>query len=91
LAVCYLLDDAQLWFHRLELNGGRSSWSQFIQLVNARFGPLLNDAPLGELAMLFCTGSIDEFTKQFMAFSCRDPTIEQQQIQLFTMGLGDPL
>jgi hypothetical protein len=46
---------------------------------------------LGELAMLFCTGSIDEFTKQFMAFSCRDPTIEQQQIQLFTMGLSDPL
>jgi hypothetical protein len=30
--------------------------------------------------------------KRFMALSCRDPTItEQQQIQLFTTGLGDPL
>jgi hypothetical protein len=27
LAACYLVDGAQLWFHRLELNGGRSSWS----------------------------------------------------------------
>jgi hypothetical protein len=22
-AACYLLDEAQLWFHRMELNGGR--------------------------------------------------------------------
>jgi hypothetical protein len=76
----------------LELNGGRPPWSQFIQLVNARFGLPLTDTPLGELAMLRRTGSVDEFAKRFMALSCRDPTItEQQQIQLFTTGLGDPL
>jgi hypothetical protein len=35
---------------------------------------------------------VDEFAKRFMALSCRDPTItEQQQIQLFTTSLGDPL
>jgi hypothetical protein len=45
LAACYLLDDAQLWFHRMELNGGRLSWIQFIQLVNARFGLPLTDTP----------------------------------------------
>jgi hypothetical protein len=81
LVSCYLLDDTQLWFHHLELNGGRLSWSWFIQLVNARFGPPLTDTPLGELAMLHRTGSVDEFTKRFMALSCRDLTItEQQQI-----------
>jgi hypothetical protein len=60
--------------------------------VNAWFGPPLTDTPLGELAMLRRTGLVDEFAKRFMALSCRDPTItEQQQIQLFTTGLGDPL
>jgi hypothetical protein len=42
--------------------------------------------------MLRRTGSVDEFAKRFMALSCRDPTItKQQQIQLLTTGLGDPL
>jgi hypothetical protein len=92
LAACYLLDNAQLWFHRMELNGGRPSWPQFIQLVNARFIPPLTDTPLGELAMLRRSSSIDEFAKRFMALSCRDPSItESQQIQLFIIGLGDPL
>jgi hypothetical protein len=60
--------------------------------VNFWFGPPLTDTPFRELAMLRRTGLVDEFTKRFMALSCRDPTItEQQQIQLFTTGMGDPL
>jgi hypothetical protein len=34
-AAFYLLDDAQLWFHRMELNGDRPTWNQFVKLVNA--------------------------------------------------------
>jgi hypothetical protein len=69
LATCYLLDDVQLWFHQMALNGGRPTWAQFTQLVNARFGPPLIDTPLSELAMLRRSGSVDEFVKRFMALS----------------------
>jgi hypothetical protein len=29
-AAFYLLDDAQLWFHCMELSGGRPTWAKFI-------------------------------------------------------------
>jgi hypothetical protein len=88
----YILDDIQLWFHRMELNGGCPTWPQFIQLVNARFRPSLTDSTIGELAMLQRTGIVDEFSKRFIALSCLDTSLtEAQQIQLFIIGLGDPL
>jgi hypothetical protein len=88
----YLLNDAQLWFHRMELNGGRPTWPQFVQLINALFGPPLTDSPIGELAMLRRSGTVDEFCKHFIALSYRDISlIEQQQIQLFITDLGNPL
>jgi hypothetical protein len=91
-AAFYLLHDAQLWFHRLELNGGRPTWPQFIQLVNASFRPPLTNSPVGALAMLRCSGSVDDYAKQFMALSCHDTSLtEPLQVQLFITGLGDPL
>ncbi|MEJ2003071.1 MAG: retropepsin-like aspartic protease [Maritimibacter sp.] len=88
----YLLDDTQLWFHRMELNGGRPTWPLFVQLINARFGPLLTDSDIGELVMLWRSGTVDKFCKHFIALSCRDTSLtEPQQIQLFITGLGDPL
>jgi hypothetical protein len=91
-AAFYLLDDTQLWFHRMELNGGCPTWPQFIQLVNAKFGPPLTDSPIGELAMLRHTRTVYEFSKRFIALSCRDTSlIKARQIQLFLTGLGDPL
>jgi hypothetical protein len=71
----------------MELNGGHPTWPQFMQLVNARFGPPLTDSPIGELAMLCCIGTIDEFCKCFITLSCRDTSlIEAQQIQLSITG-----
>jgi hypothetical protein len=88
----YLLDDVKLWFHRLELNGGRPTWPQFVQLVNACFGPPLTDSPVSALLMLCHSGSVDDYAKQFMALSCRDTSLTKPlQVQLFITGLGDPL
>jgi hypothetical protein len=76
----------------MELNGCRPTWTQFVQLVNARFRLPLTDSPVSELAMLRRTGSVDEYSKRFIALSCHDTTLsEPQQNQLFITGLGDPL
>jgi hypothetical protein len=76
----------------MELNGGRPTWPQFIQLANARFRPPLMDSTIGELAMLQRTRIVDEFSKRFITLSCRDTSLtEAQQIQLFITSLGDPL
>jgi hypothetical protein len=76
----------------MELNGGRRTWNQFIKLVNARFGPPLTDSLVRELAMLWRTGTVDKFSKRFIALSYRDTSLtEPLQIQFFITGLRDPL
>jgi hypothetical protein len=91
-APFYLTDDAQLWYHRLELNVGPPPWLCFIQLVNKRFGQPLTDSPIGEIALLRRDDNVDDFAKRFMALSCRDTAItEAYQVQLFLVVLGKPL
>jgi hypothetical protein len=42
--------------------------------------------------MLCHAGSIDDYSKRFMALSCHHPTLtEHQKIRLYIMGLGNPL
>jgi hypothetical protein len=89
-ASFYLLEDAQLWYHRLELNGGPPTSDQFVRLINKRFEPALT--AIGELALLRKDGSVDDYAKKFMALSYCDPApTETHQIQLFTAGLGTDL
>jgi hypothetical protein len=68
-ASFYLLDNAQLWYHRLELNNGVHPWMDFTRVINAHFGPPMTDTPLGALALLCRTGSVDNFYDKFMALS----------------------
>jgi hypothetical protein len=76
-ASFYLTDDAQLWYHRLELNVGPSPWTRFVQLVNKRFGLPLTDNPIDEIALRRRDDSVDDFAKCFMALSCRDTAITE--------------
>ena len=82
----------QLWYYRIELSGGMPSWSQFVsgaaQMVHQRFGHPMMDTPLGELKLLGCTGSVEEYGE---ALSCCDPELaESQLVQLYTVGLQNP-
>jgi hypothetical protein len=54
-----------------------STWPQFMQLVNAQFGPPLTDSPISELAMLQHTGIVDEFSKHFIVLSYRDTSLTE--------------
>jgi hypothetical protein len=69
-AAFHLLKNAKLWFHRLELNGEQATWNFFTQLVNAQFGPLLIDSPIGELALLRRISSVDDYCSRFTSLSC---------------------
>jgi hypothetical protein len=91
-AAFYLLDDAQLWFHRLELNGGGANMAAIHTAGECPLWAAPHRQPRQCFAMLRCSGSVDDYAKQFMALSCRDTSLtEPLQVQLFITGLGDPL
>jgi hypothetical protein len=68
------------------------TWDRFVDLVSRRFGPPERSNPLGELIKLQRAGSVAEFQDQFLRLLARcDDVTEQQQIAIYTAGLGDPL
>jgi hypothetical protein len=88
----HLTGAAQLWYARLELSAGTPSWRRFAQLVQQRFGPPMTDSAVGELMLLRRTGSVEDYTDQFLAFACRDADLtEQQLVHIYTAGLVNPL
>lgn len=92
LASYHLTGVAQQWFYQLERDEGVLAWPRFTDFVNMRFGPPIRSNPLGELAQLRRTGSVEEYQRQFLALLCRaDPLSPTQEVQLFTAGLMKPL
>jgi hypothetical protein len=88
----HLTGAAQLWYARLELTAGTPSWHRFAQLVQQRFEPPMTASPLGELVLLRRTGSVDDYTDQFLALTCRDIDLSDHQlVQIYTSGLVNPL
>ena len=59
--VFYMSDTAQRWYFRLERNRGIPTWPDFVDLVSCRFAPPLRSNPLGELAQLHRTGTVEDF------------------------------
>lgn len=52
----------------------------------------LPSLPLGELASCCCRGTVSDYTECFLELLPRTgPLSSDQQIQLFTMGLQEPL
>ncbi|WVZ63767.1 LOW QUALITY PROTEIN: hypothetical protein U9M48_013374 [Paspalum notatum var. saurae] len=83
-ASLHLTGTAQLWYNRLELNSGTPSWRP----SSLAFRSPMTDSPLGELAVLRRTGSV-EYTDQYLSLACRDLELsEPQQVSLFVAGLG---
>ena len=92
MASLHMTDAAQLWYYHLETVSGEPDWRRFKQLLHKRFGPGITESPLGEMALLRCTGSVEEYSKQFVSLACRDVELsERQQVQLFIAGLNNPL
>jgi hypothetical protein len=73
----HLTGSAQLWYARLELTSGTPSWRRFAQLVLQRFGPPMTDSPVSKLMLLRRTGSVEEYTDQFLAYACRDADLTE--------------
>lgn len=76
-ASMHLSGATQFWFYRLELTASTPSWRRFMQLVQQRFGPLMTDGPVGEIMLLHCTGTVEEYTDMFLALACRDADLTE--------------
>jgi hypothetical protein len=63
---------------RLAQDKAVTNWAHFARCVNERFGPPTRRNPLGELASLYKTGTVDDYTKRFLAHVARAETLDEQ-------------
>lgn len=92
LASYHMTGTVQKWYYQLERDEGIPTWPRFADFVNMRFGSPIRNNPLGELAQLWRTYTVEVYQKQFLALLCRTKSLlPTQQVQLFTVGLLNPL
>jgi hypothetical protein len=92
-ASLHLEGVAAEWFYAMERDiGGILTWSRFIEFLQMRFGPPLRFNGMADLKALQLTGTIEDYTRQFLTILCRcDDMTHRQQINMYTAGLGEPL
>lgn len=77
---------------RVERDLGTPTWCRFSDMLNLHFGPPLRQAPLGELDAYRRTTTVAAYIDRFLDLLSRDgPLMEDQQLDLFTTGLQEPL
>jgi hypothetical protein len=95
IAAFHLTGVAQHWFHLLErdCNGIHNiSWSAFRAFCHQRFGPPLGTNHLADLARLQFQGSVAEYQEAFQHRMAHAGYLtKEQQVQLFTGGLPEPI
>jgi hypothetical protein len=92
IASLHLEGVAAEWYYALERDYGIISWVRFADFMHMRFGLPLQTNGLVELKDLHRTGSVEEYQQQFSLLLCRcDDLTPMQQVNLFTVGLGEPL
>lgn len=92
LASYHLLDGARQWYMRIERDLGTPTWRRFSDLLNLHFGPPLRQAPLGKLAACRRKTKVAAYIDRFLDLLARaGPLTEEQQVDLFTTGLQEPL
>jgi hypothetical protein len=92
IASLHLKGVAADWYYALERDHAIPSWARFAEFMNMRFGPPLRTNSLAELKDLRHTGSVEEYQRQFSVLLCRcDDLSPSQQVNMFTVGLGEPL
>jgi hypothetical protein len=92
IASLHLEGVAAEWYYALEGDYGIISWVRFADFMHMGFGLPLQTNGLVELKDLHRTGSVEEYQQQFSLLLCRcDDLTPMQQVNLFTVGLGEPL
>ncbi|KAG6518122.1 hypothetical protein ZIOFF_021524 [Zingiber officinale] len=92
LPAFHLVGEAQLWFDQVEQEEPEMTWKQFRDHCDILFGPPLSNNPLGELANLNQTSSVEDYQRQFQSHLARTSDLRpQQQVDLFTAGLVEDL
>jgi hypothetical protein len=71
-ASLHLEGVAAEWFYALERDiGGVLTWSRFIEFLQMRFGPPLCFNGMDDLKALQQTGTVKDYTRQFLTILCR--------------------
>ncbi|KAG6522290.1 hypothetical protein ZIOFF_019428 [Zingiber officinale] len=87
LVAFHMVGEAQLWFDQVEQEEPEITWKQFRDHCHIRFGPPLSNNPLGELANLKQTDSVEDYQRKFQSHLARTSDLRPQQ-QCFHQGGG---